>query len=332
MQRFTFDARSKKTQLFRYWTGAKRIGAVSPNRQSAFEEIDITLFEAVQKRSESPGGRLGLALSGGLDARTILGVFEDPADRLQSVCLGMAGSRDHQASQRLAAIAGCPHHSHLLDEGFLADFRRHLDGMVRLTDGQYLSQCIVMPTFPLYQELGIGVLLRGHGGELMHLSKAYNYSVDGEALVIKTQSDLEAWLWKRLQAHLLEGVDGPLFVRPEVDRISAAHESLRLAIDETSEHLPAVERIAHLFLDQRLRRETPLSLMKFRSVVEPRMPYMDRALVEKLLGLPAEWKLDDRLQTFILRRRRPTFCDVENTNTGTILAPVNCAAWLANSK
>jgi hypothetical protein len=46
---------------------------------------------------------------------------------------------------------------------------------------------------------------------------------------------------------------------------------------------------------------------------------MDRALVERLLALPVEWKLDDELQTFILRKRQPQFCAVENTNTGSVL-------------
>jgi asparagine synthase (glutamine-hydrolysing) len=315
----TFEARNRQIKLHRYWAGADRIGNVSTNRQVAFDEVDEALFDAVRKRSAPSGPRLGLALSGGLDARTILGVVEEPAHRLQSVCLGMAGSRDHQASTQLAAIVGCSHRSHILDDRFLADFRHHLDRMVRLTDGQYLSQCIVMPTFPLYRELGIGALLRGHGGELLHMSKAYNYSVDDEALRLTNETDLEAWLWKRLQAYLLDGVDGPLFADAAVDRTHVARESLRRAIASTPASEPPVQRIAHLFLDQRLRRETSLSLMKFRSVVEPRMPYMDRALVERLLAIPVEWKLDDELQTYILRKRQPRFCNVENTNTGSVL-------------
>lgn len=315
----TFDTRTNKVTLHRHWAGANRIGRVPTSREEAFDGVDAALFAAVRRRSVQNGARLGLSLSGGLDARTILGVFEQPAERLQTVCLGMAGSRDHQAAIRLAAIVRCSHSSHLLEAGFLGDFSRHLENMVRLTDGQYLSQCIVMPTFPLYQELGIGVLLRGHGGELMHLSKAYNYSLDATAMHLRSDGALEEWLWKRLQAYLLDGVDGPLFAQPAIQRIQAARESLRRAIADTPSSEPPAQRISHLFLDQRLRRETPLSLMKFRSIVEPRMPFMDRALVERLLAMPVEWRLDDELQHFILRKRQPQFCSVENTNTGAIL-------------
>jgi hypothetical protein len=52
-----------------------------------------------------------------------------------------------------------------------------------------------MPTLSLYRDLSIEVLLRGHAGELMHMRKAYNYSLDDEALTIRDRSQLESWLW-----------------------------------------------------------------------------------------------------------------------------------------
>jgi hypothetical protein len=62
-----------------------------------------------------------------------------------------------------------------------------------------------------------------------------------------------------------------------------------------------------------------LSLMKFRSVTETRIPYLDRTLVERLLAIPVEQRLGDELQTYILQKRQPRFCLVQNTNTGTVL-------------
>jgi asparagine synthetase B (glutamine-hydrolysing) len=258
-------------------------------------------------------------LSGGLDARTILGTFDHSQQELTTVCMGMHGSHEHRAATKLAHIVGCRHHSYVLDSVFLAEFGRHLESMVRLTDGQYLSQCIVMPTLPVYRRLGIGVLLRGHAGELLHMSKAYNYSLDEEALRLGSEAALEDWLWKRLQAYIQGGVEGPLFARPELQGPQAARESLRTALADTPQNEPPAQRISHLFLDQRVRRETMLSMMKFRSVVEPRLPYLDRLLVERLMAIPAEWRLHDELQMYILRKRQPKFCRVLNTNTGTVM-------------
>jgi asparagine synthase (glutamine-hydrolysing) len=309
------DARQNKLSIQRYWVGAERIGKQPTSRQSAMDALDEALVASVRKRQLTTGASVGLSLSGGLDARTILGTLDHSRTKVTTVCLGMRGSQDHQASTELARLVGCPHVNHVLDTQFLSSFGNHLENMVRLTDGQYLSQCIVMPTLPLYRELGVGVLLRGHAGELMHMSKAYNYSLDDEALRLKTDDALEAWLWRRLQAYLQDGVDKPLFASPQYGA-EAARESLRSALSETPHTETPPNRIAHLFLDQRVRRETMLSLMKFRSVVEPRLPYLDRLLVERLLAIPAEWKLGDEIQTYILRKRQPLFCWVQNTNTG----------------
>lgn len=315
---FVFESSTNLGRVSEYWSSCRGTRQVFATRREAYEAVDEALLSAVRRRSDADQLSVGLSLSGGLDARTILGVIERPK-RLKTVCLGMAGSRDHAASRQLAAIVGCDHYSHLLDQEFLGDFRRHLQNMVALTDGQYLSQCIVMPTLPLYQRLGIDVLLRGHGGELLHMSKAYNYSLDTTAFSLQGEQALQAWLWKRLQAYLLDGVDGRLFADVGIERERLARESLQTAIGKTPAGSAANQRIAHLFLQQRLTRETPLSLMKFRSVVEPRMPYADQQLVEVLLAIPPEWKMEDELQTYILRKRQPQFCQVENTNNGSTL-------------
>jgi hypothetical protein len=116
-----------------------------------------------------------------------------------------------------------------------------------------------------------------------------------------------------------DGVDGPLFAASGHDPLQAARESLRQAIADTPSSESPANRVAHLFLDQRVRRETMLSMMKFRSVAVPRLPYLDRLLIERLLATPVEWRLGDELQTFVLQKRQPRFCAVQNTNTGAML-------------
>src|SRR5262249_25100061 len=149
--------------------------------------------------------RLGLSLSGGLDARTILGTM-DPDRPLTTFCMGMTGSMDLRCAAQMASLTGRVHRDVVLDDHFLSCFEKHLHDMVRLTDGHYLSQCIVMPTLPVYREMGIEVLLRGHAGELMHMTKAYNFSLDHAALSANSDDSIEDWLLQHLQAYMLEGV------------------------------------------------------------------------------------------------------------------------------
>jgi asparagine synthetase B (glutamine-hydrolysing) len=217
----------------------------------------------------------------------------------------------------MARLTHRTHHQYMLGEGFLESFEEHLRHMVRLTDGHYLSQCIVMPTLKAYRELGIRVLLRGHAGELMHMRKAYNFSLDKTALALRDENELEDWLFRRLQAYLLEGAGADLFSPPHRHAIQElARASLRDGLRESEGLQPLVHRIWHMFLSQRLRRETAMSLVKFGSVVETRLPLLDNELVEALFAAPPELKMDETIQAHILRRRRPELLDVINVNTG----------------
>lgn len=313
--RLVFDSRRGAASLDRYWTRDPEATRASMARGDWLPRIDEAFFRAVERRMEGDG--IGMSLSGGLDARSMLGVIDHGRTQIKTVCLGMAGSLDHRSAAQLARLAGCEHHNHILDQSFLGNFRSHLEEMIRLTDGQYLSQCIVMPTLPLYQKLGIQILLRGHAGELMHMEKAYNYSLDAAALQLRTNEDVEEWLWRRLQAYMLDGVEKPIFqgtFPSEMGRL--ARESLRADIRDCTPAEPPVQRIWQLFVSQRLRRETTLSLAKFRSIVEPRVPFLDNELVELLLAAPPELKQAEEIQTYILRKRRPEFLNALNANTG----------------
>lgn len=318
-----YEQARKDYQLNKYWQrDATMLPSFSSHREW-LHHIDTAFVRAVERRTSGEG--IGMSLSGGLDARSILGVIDVERVQLKTICLGMAGSLDHRSAAELAKLVGTEHHNHVLDNNFLGNFQRHMEGMVRLTDGQYLSQCIVMPTLPLYQHLGVRILLRGHAGELMHMAKAYNYSVDENTLRMKTSSEVEVWLWNRLQAFMLNGVDTPLFNGVlSCEMQSLSRDSLRTDLSEHENVSPAVQQIWHCFVSQRLRRETTLSLLKFRSVVEPRVPILDNDLIDLLLAAPPELKMAEEIQSHILRRHRPEFLQVVNANTG---ARMGAAAW-----
>ena len=323
-----FDAAEDRLSVQRYWN----LG-VPPQIVCREDELLDRLDEAFKRavdRHVAGDHRLGLALSGGLDARSILAVIDHQHVPITSVSMGVEGCRDHRSASQLAALTNRRHHNHVLDTAFLDDFEKHLRYMVHLTDGQYLSQCVVMPTLPLYRELGIDVLLRGHAGELMHMSKAYNFSLDRRALSISDEAGLEDWAFRHLRAYMLEAVDGPLLALEHGEELDTlARESLRECLRESAGIEPVVQRIWHLFVTQRLRRETALSLVKFGSMVQTRIPYLDNDLVDLLMATPPEMKLGETIQAHILRRRRPEFLDVINVNTGTRVGAGAAARLLA---
>jgi asparagine synthase (glutamine-hydrolysing) len=95
---------------------------------------------------------------------------------------------------------------------------------------------------------------------------------------------------------------------------------------------PPLQRIWHMFISQRLRRETALSMVKFGSLVETRLPYLDNELVDVLLSAPPQLKLGERIQAHILRRRMPAFLKVTNTNTGTRVGASRIARSLGTAR
>lgn len=311
-----YDLQSGKFDFKSYWQLAPNPDLKDLSTEEWIAQIDQRLKASVDAQTRDTE-HLGIALSGGLDARTVLGLTDHKRVSMTCFSLGMEGSLDVNSARRLAQLAGYPYHVCTLDDTFLGRFSSHLERMVELTDGHYLSQCIVLPAFSMIRELGIEVLLRGHAGELMHLNKAYNFSLDQSVWNIQGQQSLEAWLIKRLSAYMLENVDGPLLAEADTsEREDLVRDSIREALSATSSWDEPINRISHLFITQRLRRETSLSLMKFQSVTETRLPFMDSRLIELLLAVPPKLRVGESLQAEILRKHRPDFLIPPNSNTG----------------
>ncbi len=312
--RCTFSIDTGRVEQHTYWQ-------IRPSQRpitlgASLDRIDETLCRAVDEQSRDTPG-LGVALSGGLDARAILGLISDELPRPTCLSLGMEGSLDQVSARKLAKLSGCPFHRFVLGEGFLECFEGWLDRMVELTDGHYLSQCIVMPTLPLYPELGVRVLLRGHVGELLHMHKAYNFSVDDEFRRLEGDDSLESWLWSHLQSHLTDCVDLPLLAAvSSSDFKEVGRQTLRAAMKATDRFERPLDRLSQMFLDQRLRRETAMSLVKFNSVVDVRVPYLDSRFVQAVFDAPPEARIGERAHTEVLRRHRPSFLLPANSNTG----------------
>ena len=109
----------------RYWE--LRPGTPLATEREALSTIDDALARAVERRTQGRGA-MGLSLSGGLDARTILAAIPRNGTTVKCVSLGIPGSIDYRAASKLAALAGAPHHAHYLQRDFLDHFPAYLSG------------------------------------------------------------------------------------------------------------------------------------------------------------------------------------------------------------
>jgi asparagine synthase (glutamine-hydrolysing) len=307
-----FDTRQGTLDVRQYasWTAS----TTSQPENYWVDAVDAALAASVERVSRR-SNHLGLSLSGGLDARTVLGVLPSGV-RATCVSLGIPGSIDLRAARAMAEATGQKFVAHALNGDFLGQFEPLLRQMVALSDGHYLDQGIVLTTLPLYRSLGIDALLRGHAGELMHMSKAYAFSVDDHALRLRNREELLDWLWTHLTGYMIGSVDPGLFsTEMSADIRDRARAALERSVDALPE-APATQRIWHLFVTERVRREIAASLQVFRSFVEVRVPFLDPELVQLLLDAPVEMKIGATLQSEILERRCPALLRIVNANTG----------------
>lgn len=314
----TFDPSGARADIERYWDLAEAFGpSAHRNGDAALEQIDAA-FGVAMERCLGGVSSLGLSLSGGLDSRTILAAVPQEMP-LDCVTLGMPGSIDLRYAASLARVTSRPLHTCLLDDDYLDQFEGHLRRVVRLTDGQYVSSAIVAPSLDLYRRLGVRTLLRGHGGELMHLDKAYGYSLPEQALSADRPA-LKSLLYQGLAARLSSGPGNELFRPPYRDSIEReAHASFEGCFAEAAAIQPSTHAVPFFFIRHFLRRATSLSMSKFGTVAEPRLPFVDPDLIAALMAAPATLKFGDQIQTWLLRRRARKLLEVPNANTGAPL-------------
>jgi asparagine synthase (glutamine-hydrolysing) len=317
-----FDVDSQKLRATRYWDArALAAGPICP-RAEALDRIEHA-FIASMRRCTDGAANLGLSLSGGLDSRTILAAAPR-GQALRCVTLGVPGGMDIRHSRRLSGLLGQPFHSCVLDDRFLADYGRHLAQMIYLTDAQIPAAAITMPSLELYRRLGVGALLRGHGGELMHMDKAYSWSLDAATLPMRDAATLADVLFRRMA--------GRLFTSPGLRILADRYRSLimpaaRTAFDQLFEESdgiePPVHRLWLSFVTQFLPHAVAPSIVKYASVTLTRLPYVDAELIAALLSAPPELKVRDQIQTHIVQRLAPALLPVPNSNTG---APLSAGA------
>lgn len=323
---YSWDAASgtlTKERYFRFVSSDVSKGASTVEETAAAfrESVLQQTLRMADLNAEAETSGLGISLSGGLDARSILGMIPNSLqENMTSVALGVPGSADHLLATQLAEMAATHHFNYELNTDFLARYDESLTEMVRLTDGQYLSASIVIPTLDFYRQQGIRTLLRGHAGELFHMSKAYAFSMSESDRSAMADGSLSAriWAFMHLQAYMLDGVKSDLLLGiPRSECTEIARASLNRAMEETGEEREGA--IWKLYLSQRVFREIPLSMRKFDSHVNVRLPFLNRALVETVFRLPTSERMGETIQRALLKKWRPDFLRVRNVNTGTFI-------------
>jgi asparagine synthase (glutamine-hydrolysing) len=279
-------------------------------------------FNRAAHRSLTGTPRVGLALSGGLDSRTILSAAcgltaEGAAGRvLTTYTLGAKGCADEVIAEKLSHLAGTSHRFFELDARYLADYLPQTRRMVSLTDGMYLSHGLTeMLALRFLEQAGIGVLVRGHGGELAKAGLAWPLETDERVYRCANTADLIAYLADRM-SYLSRGLSfKDLFPSDWVQAVEGAgRDSLEEAV--AGVELSPADLCGYLYLSEHTRRWVGISLELFRSHTEVRLPYLDTEFLSALFSGRPEWREGTGIHLAIMRRNRPGFLRIRDSNTG----------------
>jgi len=271
--------------------------------EDAVDEAGKRLHAAVD-RLTADNYRIGVQLSGGVDARAILGLIDGDRSRITTITFGQPGCRDAEYARQIARVAGSRHHYfEFTDGGWVQSYA---DFHLELTEGFHSwihshGISILDDTRRL-----IDVNLTGLGG-----GQSY---VDWEdPVLLSDQDDLafsnrlfqllsQSTTWPSINEAEEKSLYSPRLASQLRDR---AIESFRCEL-ENYRHLPPVQRAAYFALCNPDRRLFQYYTVFQRSHIEPRFPFFDRSYFEFVYALPPDMLYHRRLRrAIILKWMRP---------------------------
>jgi asparagine synthase (glutamine-hydrolysing) len=292
--------------------------AFQPWEGTRVEYLDAlrAAFNGAVQRALAGEYRFGIALSGGLDSRAILSAVACSHRPVSTYTLGVKGCADEVIAQKLAHLAGTQHQFFKLDRHYLGEYLTHLQHMVSLTDGMYLSHGLTeILALQCLRQADFSVLLRGHGGELAKASLAWPLHTDERIHRMRSHEEFAHYMLHRAN-YVSRGVAlHELFVDAWWGKIEGgAYRSLQESIADVQ--LAPADLCSYLYLVEHHRRFTVASLELFRDILEVRLPFVDLDFLRVLFRGPALWR--DRLDIHraIISANHPALLRVRNSNTG----------------
>lgn len=298
----------------RYWSPSIA-RTFSGSYADATETVRALFLDSVKRnlRSDVP---LGIALSGGIDSSAIVGAVRHlepdmPITTFSYIAPGFAES-EHEWIETVASSLGATSHTVQTDAD---DLERDLDDLI-LSEGEPFGSTSIYAqyrVFKLAREHGVIVTLDGQGGDEVFAGYS-GYPAPRMRSLIETghlagaarfSRSWAEWPGRDRRSMLVAaaGQFAPRSLRGRILRqpLSPVLDAARLAergVDARyplSQEAPAHGRRVVSQLRTALTRVGLPALLRngdrnsMRFSIESRVPFLDRALAEFVLGLPEEW-------------------------------------------
>ncbi len=284
--------------------------------QDEYYEALRPLFNTAVSRSLNTDARVGLALSGGLDSRAILSAATGRQSELFTYTLGVKGCADEVIAEKLAQLGETQHEFAEMDPGYLKDFVYHLQRMVNLTDGMYLTHGLTeILALQMIEKGGYEVLLRGHGAELAKVSLAWPLHTDSQIFGMSKKEEFIPYMLKRANYISASAPLSELFMPDWWKSVKGrSQQSLETTLGQVD--IAPADLCSYLYLVEHHRRFTIPSLELFRNYAEVRLPFVDVEFLKVLWSGSSTWRDNTAIHQSIVGRNNLAMLKVRNSNTG----------------
>ena len=293
-----------------YWSYGYDESA-KPLDQPTYYTLFGTLLDRAVERCMKGKSRVGIFLSGGYDSRAVAASIRKHHLPVAAFTFGYEESRDVRFAKMLAARLGLAHQALTSREPYLYRFCRPI---VWRTEGLLPFASTTSPRFHAPIKSHIDIFLTGFLGE-------FGGSHTWPRLVMATSRRQAVAVIKRRIFEPQLAVLRRIFSRSFYERAKEAaearfHQSFDVIKDEHALNVADSWNLMHL---QPMR--TYQSASVDRHILEARAPQMDFELVEFLLTIPPQARLEQRIYKKMIAYRFPQIRDIPCTNSGLPINP-----------
>lgn len=274
------------------------------------ERLVQTWREAVSLRLEG-SHQYGIALSGGLDSRSIVGGI--PAIRrseVSAISHGPSDCDDVRMAEAVAHAAGLPFERIDLPNSLILETPSEA---VRMTDGvDYIGVNFLPKLSRQLREDGMDVIFHGIGPDTFLAGDVFGgYHSDLLKLPAEVRDDYLYRKWRFFSDDELNRLLLPEFRTRISSKPRVSFDAAIAGITDTD----PLDRSAHFDLLTHHRRLAVMGLRLYRTALEVAVPAFDNAWVDVALQIPTEFRANYRIYRKFLARLAPDLAMIPYNRT-----------------
>jgi asparagine synthase (glutamine-hydrolysing) len=284
--------------ISRYWDMTYRGG-------EKLEDIDFTVDELVKKFVNAVSNRLKepykytVALSGGLDSRSVLGAASQTkkCQDVTAFTFGTPSCDEIRVARTIADKLNVRHRAIEYDPSLLT---KYFDEVIQLNDGMdYIALCFLPYVFGNVRNFA-DVYLQGFALDLLLGGSLLNNPL----LKVKTDAELAALLYSK-KTRFPENLLSNLLTKGCYQKIKGkALKSLLTTLKE-SRGKTFADKADYFSIVNHVRRHTLMGSVINRNYVEEALPTLDNEFIELITTIPANLRLNYKIYLKFLRKVAP---------------------------